>query len=78
MPTYRFEQVPLTAKKSVPCTICGKQVRRQCTFMQTISPFNKHPDGIPKSRIDILQELKAQANKWETAAETHPKCEAAA
>lgn len=78
MPTYRFEKVPLTATKSVPCTICGKKVRRQRTFMQTINPFNKHTDGIPKSRVDILRELKAQADDWETAAETHPKCEAAA
>ncbi|MCP3820124.1 hypothetical protein NLX86_19085 [Streptomyces sp. A3M-1-3] len=73
--TTRFERVPLTATKSVPCTGCGKKVRRQRTFEQTINPYNKNADGIPKSRIDILHELKTQADAWQAVAETHTKCE---
>jgi hypothetical protein len=72
--TTRFERVPLTAVKNVPCAGCGKKVRRQRTFEQTINPFNKHADGIPKSRIDILGELKNKADAWKAEPEIHTKC----
>lgn len=75
MPTYRFTEYPLTARKSVPCTVCGKKVRRQRTFSQTLNPFNKNEDGSVKTVPDIYRELRVQADAWKTEAETHRGCE---
>lgn len=74
--TYRFERVPLTATKSVPCTGCGKKVRRQRTFEQTRNPFNKNADGSVKDYADIYRDLNAEADAWKAEPETHTKCEA--
>lgn len=40
--------------------------RRQMTrkFFQTINPFNRRPDGAPKTRAEIMVELKAEADAW--------------
>lgn len=78
MPTYRFERVPLTATKSVRCTVCGKKIRRQRTFEQTINPFNKTADGQVKTYKHIYPELEAKATAWKAEPETHAKCEEAA
>lgn len=76
--TTRFERVPLTVKKSVPCTECGKAVRRQRTFEQTRNPWNKNADGRPKTYADIYRELGAKGDAWKDEPETHPKCAEAA
>ncbi|MGW5529457.1 hypothetical protein [Streptomyces xanthochromogenes] len=78
MPTYRFTEYPLTARKSVPCTVCRKKVRRQRTFSQTLNPFNKNDDGSVKTVPDIYRALRVQAEVWQAEPETHPRCEAAA
>lgn len=75
MPTYRFERVPWTAKESVPCTVCGKKVRRQRTFEQTLNPFNKTADGRVKTIKDIYPELRAKADAWKNEPETHDACQ---
>jgi hypothetical protein len=40
--TEKYEPVKLTARKNLPCPGCGKKVRRQRTFEQTVSPFNRN------------------------------------
>ena len=75
MPTYTFQKVPHQASKSVPCTVCGKKVRRQRTFFQTLNPFNKNADGQVKTVPEIVRELDEQAMSWQAEPETHPKCE---
>ncbi|MGW6946124.1 hypothetical protein ACWGHD_04275 [Streptomyces xanthophaeus] len=72
--TTRFERVPLTATKSVPCEVCGRKLRRQRTFEQTISPFNKTADGEVKSYRHIYPELEAEAAAWKAEPEIHTKC----
>jgi hypothetical protein len=73
--TTRFERVPLTVKKSVPCTVCGKKVRRQRTFEQTRNPWNRNAAGQPKSYADIYRELDAKGAAWKAEPETHAGCE---
>lgn len=73
--TYRFVEHKLPASKSVPCAVCGKKIRRQRIFSQTLNPFNKNPDGTVKSVTDIYRQLNIQANEWKTEPETHPGCE---
>lgn len=58
MPTYRFQSVTLQAARKKD----GK--RQQKTFSQTLNPFNKAADGTPKTREQILVELREEADRW--------------
>lgn len=62
--TIRFEEVTRGAQKNLPCPDCGKKVRRQRTFSQTINPWNKNAAGEPKTWQEIQDELKVDAAKW--------------
>lgn len=75
MPTYRFREIKHQASKNLPCPACGKKLRRQRTFMQTLNPFNKNADGQPKTELEILRELNDQAKTWEAQPETHDACQ---
>jgi hypothetical protein len=72
--THKFPKVQRYAEKSVPCSGCGKRVRRQKTFWQTVSPLNKLPDGTSKNARDIVGELSDEANAWRLAPEQCAKC----
>jgi len=75
MPTYRFQEVPLYATKSITCSgTCGKKVRRQRKFSQTLNPFNKDSEGRPKTVQQIYAELAEKAKKWEQEPETCRNC----
>jgi hypothetical protein len=75
MPTYRFREIKHQASKNLPCPGCGKKLRRQRTFMQTLNPFNKNADGQVKTELEIVRELNATAAKWETEPEAHDACQ---
>jgi len=74
MTTVNFEKVSLTAIKSCKCKGCGKTIRRQKKFYQTINPFNKNKDGRVKTRKEILKELKERIATWNLQDEWHEKC----
>lgn len=74
MPTYRFREIKHQASKNLPCPACGKKLRRQRTFSQTLNPFNKNADGQVKTELEIVRELNATAAEWEAEPETHPAC----
>lgn len=59
MPTYHFESVTFKSTR----TRDGK--RQQKTFTQTLNPFNKAADGTPKTREQILAELREEAYQWQ-------------
>jgi hypothetical protein len=61
---YKFRAVKRTATKSGKCPGCGKRYRLQRTFEQTINPYNRLPDGTPKSMEDIVRELTAECIAW--------------
>lgn len=42
----------------------GKKRQKTKKFQQTLNPFNKNADGIPKTRQEILVELNAERDKW--------------
>jgi hypothetical protein len=73
MPTYRFREIKHQASKNLPCPGCGKKLRRQRTFGQTLNPFNKNADGRVKTELEIVRELNATAAQWETEPETPPR-----
>lgn len=67
--TERFEPVKLTATKNLPCPGCGKKLRRQRTFEQTISPFNSNltPDMTRDEAVTAIRgALNAKAAQWKT------------
>jgi hypothetical protein len=72
--TYRFPERALFAKKSVPCAVCSKQVRRQKKFWQTESPLNRNEDGTVRTTQEIYDALRVEAAQWKVQPETHPKC----
>lgn len=72
-----FTQVTYPAQKSGVC-VCGKRAVRKERFWQTLNQFNKNAGGVPKTRDEILTELKDQAQLWRNRPTLHVKCEAAA
>jgi hypothetical protein len=72
--TVRFERIPMTVSKSVKCTGCGRRLRRQRTFGQTLNPWNRNAQGQPKTRQEILTALREQAGKWKQQPETCTAC----
>jgi len=78
--TIRFEEVKRQFTRSSPCPSCGKKVRRQRTFSQTINPFNQSGEGADrhvKSRREIWDELAETGAKWRAQAEMCSDCKAA-
>lgn len=79
--TYRFQRIAWTGVRRGKCTLCGKYRKRQRTFEQTASPFNKHKSG-PKqgqvrTAIEIQDEVRAQAKGWEQEPHVCATCEGA-
>jgi hypothetical protein len=65
--TERYEQVPLTAHKNLPCPACGKKVRRQRTFTETINPFRRDlTPGMSSTEVFqvVMKSLQAKADEW--------------
>lgn len=60
----RYEPVKHTVVKQGKCEGCGKKTRRQTTLQNTISPFNKNPDGTPRTRAEIVEKLHAEGEEW--------------
>lgn len=74
MTTARFEEVRRTGAKTAPCESCGKKLRRQTTFTNTISPFNVNADGIPRTCDEIWDHLGEMIADWERLPGWHEAC----
>ena len=72
--SYTFDEVKRRATKNLPCPTCGKKVRRSTTFMQTVNPYNKLPNGDIKHPVHIRTELAAEAAVWVTKPVICSKC----
>jgi hypothetical protein len=70
-----FQEVMLRGQKSVKCAgDCGRTLKRQQKFWQTLSPFNKTVSGLVKSAADIRTELETERSKWMLQAEFCKHC----
>jgi hypothetical protein len=57
-----FEEVKVKGTRR--WTENGKPRQLTRTFMQTVNPFNKHPNGRQKSRDEIVTEVRAERDAW--------------
>lgn len=72
--TVRFQEVRRTASRTVACIGCGKKLKRQRTFEQTINPFNRNGDGEVKSYAEIWKELGEECDAWQPHPQTCTAC----
>lgn len=74
---HHFQEVVYKATKKGICPVCGKHATRTSgkRFMQTLNPFNTNADGKPKTRQEIMDELRAKSAVWKLGAVYHVKCE---
>lgn len=47
----------------------GRRRTRTKKFFQTVNPFNRHTDGLPKSREQIRIEITRDARLWKLTME---------
>ncbi len=59
-----FEEVKVSAKRSLTCKTCGKKFSRSKTFSNTINPWNQNLDGSVKTREQVRADVTAEANNW--------------
>lgn len=72
---HTFEEIKVTVYKTATCPICGRRTRRSRTFAQTISPFNRHADGIQRTRREVRAAVQATAQAWKRDPDgTHDRC----
>lgn len=71
---YTFDEVSLIGHKSGKCR-CGKRVKRQMKFWQTLNPYNVGKTGNPKTRSEIISELQKQIEDWKQESVLCTSCE---
>lgn len=60
--TYPVVQVH--AERRDRCPVCQRRVTRRTTFEATVNPFNKGPDGQPRTRDEVRAKLRVDAEAW--------------
>lgn len=80
MPTQHirtvYDQFKAVGVRFGLCPVCQRKGRRQKTFTETNSPFNRNEDGTVKTDREIYQSVRATAKAWEDEKEfVHPRCE---
>lgn len=69
MATIRFQEVKIRGVRR--WIENGKRRQETKVFMQTINPFNKGADSFPKTREQILTELRLERAEWLAKGEHH-------
>lgn len=62
--TMKFEEIRVKATRRWVDPVTGNKRQETKKFWQTISPFNKNPDGSRKTSDQILAEVKAERDAW--------------
>lgn len=69
-----YKEIGITFYKIGKCSICGKSMKRQKRFTQTINPFNKNKNGYIKSSDEIYAEVRIEGEKWKKEPMIHDMC----
>lgn len=72
---YTFRACGVSGKKSGKCPYCGKKATRSQRFEQTLNPFNRAADGLPKSEAQIIRECQIKRDAWLNLPTYHSNCE---
>ncbi len=64
----RFNAIGLTGRKRFVCA-CGRKLQRQKRFYQTLNPYNRNAEGLPKTQGEILMECHSELDAWTEAVE---------
>lgn len=73
--TTTFQEVNLYGTKSVKCAgNCGRTLKRQRKFWQTLNPWNKNAAGELKTVADIRTELQLELDRWQQEPEVCKHC----
>lgn len=74
--TERYTGPSVKATRKGHCPICDKPVTRTRTFTATVNPFNRRPDGAPKTWEEVAADVAAKADAWspEPAVFEHDAC----
>ena len=64
MATTRFARVEVRAQRKGKCETCGKRWTKTKTFWHSVNPFNRRDDGTPKTRAEVLQDVRTEADSW--------------
>lgn len=65
MPTHNFTGPKVRCERKGKCPACGKRVLRSRTFEQTVNPFNRNANGVPKTWEEVFADVRAQADAWQ-------------
>ena len=52
-----FQQIKQSKKITGVCEVCKKKKSKTITASQTVNPFNKNPDGTPKSYSEVVKSV---------------------
>ena len=58
MVKINFEEIKYSRQIKGVCRKCGKRRTRTLVETNTISPFNKNPDGTVRSRSQVIENVK--------------------
>ena len=61
--TVHFEEVSIKATRRW-IDSDGKKRQQTKKFYQTLNPHNRNSEGNPKSRQQIIEEIKAERDEW--------------
>ena len=67
MGTVYFDEISTFRFRREPCSRCGNARQRTEKFHQTINPYNRNVQGVPKSRAEIYDEITKEADAWYAA-----------
>lgn len=56
---YTFDEIKDKLKVSGICGVCKKKRTRTVSDSQTLNPYNKNKNGLPKNAVEIRGELRA-------------------
>lgn len=59
-----FDEVAVKGTKQWIDKDTGKRRQETRKFFQTVNPFNKGANGLPKTRDQILDEIRAERDAW--------------
>lgn len=70
----KYEIIRFSTKISKYCKICKKRINKTITEEQTVNPFNRHADGIRKTKDEIVKCVEADLTNSVNEFKNNPIC----